>query len=91
MGGSIALLGLPEGEINIDFAREVIFRGITIKGVVGRRVYETWEVMRNLLRSGLAEEIMDSHFVSHRLPLEDTASGIEAILRRDATKVILKP
>lgn len=90
-GGTLALLGLPEGEFNIDFAREVIFRGITIKGIVGRRVFETWEVMRNLLRSGLADEIMESNFVSHRLGLEDFTTGIEAILRRDATKVILNP
>ena len=89
--GGLALLGLPEGEFNIDFAREVIFRGITIKGIVGRRVFETWEVMRNLLRSGLADEIMESNFVSHRLGLEDLTTGIEAILRRDATKVILNP
>ena len=91
MGGTIGLLGLPEGRFSLDFARDVIFRGITVRGVIGRRVFETWEVMRNLLKGGLARELMASDFVSHILPLEEYQTGIDAILRRDATKVILKP
>jgi threonine 3-dehydrogenase len=91
MGGTIGLLGLPEGEFGIDFARDVIFRGITIKGVIGRRVFETWEVMRNLLKSGLAEELLGAGFVSHHLDLEDYEKGMNAILNREAIKVILKP
>lgn len=91
MGGTIGLLGLPTGRFPIDFAHEVIFRGITLKGIVGRRVFETWEVMRNLLRRGLAGELLDSGFISHVLPLDDYAKGMEAIVRREATKVLLKP
>jgi len=91
MGGTIGLLGLPAGEFSLNFARDVIFRGITVRGVVGRRVFETWEVMRNLLRRGLAEELIRSDFVSHRLALEDYEVGMEAILNREATKVILTP
>jgi threonine 3-dehydrogenase len=91
MGGTIGLLGLPEGEFSMDFARNVIFRGLTVKGIIGRRVFETWEVMRNLLRGGLASELAESGFISHVLALEDYQSGMEAIMKREATKVILTP
>ena len=91
MGGTMGLLGLPEGEFPLDFARDVIFRGLTIKGVIGRRVFETWEVMRNLLHAGLADELLDAGFVSHQLDLEDYEQGMSAILDREAVKVILKP
>jgi threonine 3-dehydrogenase len=91
MGGTIGLLGLPEGEYALDFARNVIFRGLTVRGIIGRRVFETWEVMRNLLRRGLAQELVESGFVSHLLPLEDYEIGMNAIRRREAVKVILRP
>jgi threonine 3-dehydrogenase len=91
MGGTVALLGIPEGDLKLDFAREIIFRGLTVKGIIGRRVFGTWETMRNLLRDGLADELIDSGIVSLELPLKDYEQGIRAILNRDAIKVILKP
>src|SRR2546427_2976428 len=42
LGGRVQLLGIPKGEIPIDFAREIIFKGITVYGVTGRKMYETW-------------------------------------------------
>ncbi len=91
MGGAFVLLGIPEGEVKIDFARDVIFRGLSIRAVIGRRVFETWEVMRNILSAGLAHEFLDSGFVSHELPLERYEEGFAALARGEALKVILKP
>jgi threonine 3-dehydrogenase len=91
MGGTISLLGLPEGDVNIDFSKNVIFKGITIHGIIGRRVFETWEVMRSLLKSGLADKILEAGFVTHQLPLERFEEGFEAIRNGDGLKVILKP
>jgi threonine 3-dehydrogenase len=91
MGGRFVLLGIPEGEVKLDFAHDVIFRGITIQGVIGRRVFETWETMRNILSTGLAKEFLDSGFVSCELPLEQYEEGFAALARGDAFKVILKP
>ena len=91
MGGTMALLGIPDGELPVDFGRDIIFRGITVKGIIGRRVFETWEAMRNLLGAGLADDLLGAGFISHELPLEDFETGIDAMLRRDAIKVILKP
>jgi threonine 3-dehydrogenase len=91
MGGTFALLGLPEGEAKIDFAKDIIFRGLTIKGVIGRRVFDTWEVMRNMLSSGLAKDLLASGFVSPELPLEKFEDGFAALARGEALKLILKP
>jgi threonine 3-dehydrogenase len=91
MGGTFVLLGIPEGEVKMDFARDVIFRGLTIRGVIGRRVFETWEVMRNILSAGLAKEMLESGFVSKELPLEQFEDGFAALARGEALKVILKP
>ena len=91
MGGTMALLGMPEGKMEMNFANDVIFRGVTLKGIIGRRVFCTWETMRNLLRAGLADELLEGGFVTHELPLDEFQTGITAIMRRDAIKVLLKP
>jgi threonine 3-dehydrogenase len=91
MGGKFVLLGLPEGEMKMDFARDVIFRGLTVHGVIGRRVFQTWEVMRHILTAGLGKEFLDSGFVSRELPLEQYEEGFAALARGEALKVILKP
>lgn len=91
MGGTISLLGLPEGDFNIDFSKNVIFKGITIHGIIGRKVFETWEIMRALLKSGLADKILETGFITHQLPLEKFEEGFNAIKNGDGLKVILKP
>src|SRR5438034_10282828 len=55
LGGRVQLLGIPKGEIPIDFAREIIFKGITVYGVTGRKMYETWHQMRRYLTAGLLD------------------------------------
>src|SRR5205807_4001485 len=46
LGGRVQLLGIPDGEVPVDFASEIIFKGITVYGVSGRKMYETWHQMR---------------------------------------------
>lgn len=91
MGGTLSLLGLPSGNISVDFANRVIFRGITIKGIIGRRMFETWETMERILKSGLANLMLDNGFVSHILPMEEYEKGFKAHETGDAIKVVLKP
>jgi threonine 3-dehydrogenase len=64
-GGRIALLGIPPGEIPIDLS-PVIFNGLTIKGIYGREMYETWYQMTVLLQSGLEIRPVITHRFSHR-------------------------
>ncbi|RCK74039.1 MAG: L-threonine 3-dehydrogenase [Ignavibacteriae bacterium] len=91
MGGTISLLGIPGGHMVTDFAKHIIFPGITIKGIIGRRVWETWDVMTEILKKGLAKKFVRSGFITHTLPLEQVDQGINAIMKGDALKVILKP
>jgi threonine 3-dehydrogenase len=91
MGGEISLLGLPSGTMPIDFAKHVIFPGITIHGVIGRRVWSTWDMMTAILKNGLAKRFMRSGFVTHQFSLSDFEDGFQAISSGDALKVLLRP
>ena len=64
-GGRIALLGIPAGEIAIDFNR-IVFDMLTIKGIYGRQMYETWYQMSVLVQSGLDVSPVITHRFSHR-------------------------
>ena len=67
-GGRIAMLGIPSDEIAIDW-NTVIFNMITIKGIYGREMYETWYKMNVMLESGLSIEPVITHrFDYHGLP-----------------------
>jgi len=71
----------------VDFATEVIFKGITIYGVVGRKMYDTWHQVTRLLRSG---EFDPAPVITHRFPLEEADAAIAAIKSGDAGKVIFE-
>jgi threonine 3-dehydrogenase len=85
-GGRMHLLGIPDGTVPIDFANEIVFKGITIYGVIGRRMYETWHLMQRFLRSG---QFDPRPVITHRFPLEQIDQAISAIRCGDAGKVIL--
>jgi len=91
MGGWISLLGLPGGKMVVDFSRDVIFRGVTIHGVIGRRVWSTWDLMEKTLTNGLAQLFVDSGFITHQFPLEEYEQAFKVIMNGDALKVILRP
>jgi threonine 3-dehydrogenase len=91
MGGELALLGLTNGTMPIDFAKNVIFHGVTIHGVIGRRVWSTWELMTDILRRGLAKRFLNAGFVTHEFPLERFEEAFAAIANGDALKVLLRP
>jgi threonine 3-dehydrogenase len=83
-GGKIAMLGIPTGEMAIDW-RQVIFSMLTIKGIYGREMYETWYKMTVMLESGL--DI--SPVITHRLSYRDYEQGFEAMRSGRSGKVIL--
>ncbi len=83
-GGRVAMLGIPTEELAINW-NTVIFNMLTIKGVYGREMYETWYKMSVLVESG-----MDiSPVITHRLPYTDFEQGFQAMLAGEASKVIL--
>ena len=83
-GGKIAMLGIPSEEISIDW-NVVVFNMLTIKGIYGREMYETWYKMTVMLQSGL--DI--SPIITHRLHYTEFESGFEAMLSGESGKVIL--
>ena len=87
VGGRVQMLGIPAKPMDVDFASEVIFKGITIYGVVGRRMYDTWIQMRQFLRSG---QFDPTPVITHRFPLEDFDAAIAAIKSGEAGKVIFE-
>ncbi|MFZ0391438.1 MAG: alcohol dehydrogenase catalytic domain-containing protein [Calditrichia bacterium] len=91
MGGTFALLGIPAGDITLDFSNKIIFRGLNIKGIIGRKMFGTWETMYRLLKDGMAAQMMENGYVSHKFPLNEFEKGFEAHERGEAIKVILIP
>ena len=87
VGGKVQMLGIPAKPMEVNFATEVIFKGITIYGVVGRRMYDTWHVMTQFLRSGRFDP---APVITHRFPLEQFDDAINAIKSGDAGKVIFE-
>jgi threonine 3-dehydrogenase len=85
-GGSVALLGIPTEEVSLDLAKEVIFKGLTIHGINGRRMYETWYQCTGFLRNRLLDL---SPVITHRLKLEQFEEGLQLMKEGKAGKVVL--
>jgi threonine 3-dehydrogenase len=83
-GGKIALLGILSDDAAIDW-NEVIFKGLTLKGIYGREMYETWYKMLAMLQSGLDV----SKVITHRLPMAKYETGFAALNAGRACKVVL--
>jgi threonine 3-dehydrogenase len=83
-GAKIALLGIPSKDIAIDW-NKVIFKGLELKGIYGREMYETWYKMTSMLQSGLDL----SPVITHRFPIDDFQKGFDAMLSGQCGKVIL--
>jgi len=86
-GGRVNLLGTPSRTTEVDFARDVIFKGLTLYGVTGRKMYSTWIHMMRLLQSG---QLDPRPVITHRFPMERIADAIGVIKDGSAGKVILE-
>lgn len=83
-GGRVALLGIPPGETAIDWS-EVIFKGLILKGIYGREMFETWYKMTSMLGSGL--DI--TPLITHHFPIEDYEAAFEVMRSGQSGKVVL--
>ncbi|MEJ1419279.1 MAG: L-threonine 3-dehydrogenase [Candidatus Sedimenticola sp. (ex Thyasira tokunagai)] len=83
-GGKIAMLGLPSGEMSIDW-NKVVFNMLTIKGIYGREMYETWYKMSVMIDSGL--DI--SPIITHRFSADEFQLGFDVMRTGESGKVIL--
>ena len=83
-GGSIAILGIPTQDISLD-VNEIVFKLLTVRGIYGREMYETWYKMTVMLQSGL--DIKPA--ITHRFPFREHEAAFAAARSGDAGKVIL--
>lgn len=83
-GGNIAMLGIPSGDTTVDW-NQVIFKGLTIKGIYGREMYDTWYKMVSMLQSGLDIQKV----ITHRFAIDEFQQGFDVMASGQSGKVIL--
>jgi threonine 3-dehydrogenase len=87
-GGRVSLLGLTSKPISLNFSEDIIFKGLTIQGINGRRMYQTWYQMTALLKAGK----LDLHpVITDRLAMKDFAKGMDRLKSGEASKILLYP
>jgi len=87
-GGTFVAFGIPSRPVELDFANDVILKGRTILGVVGRLMFETWEEMQRLLDSG---KLDPAPIITHRFPLAEFEKAFSVLQSGEAGKVVLIP
>ncbi len=85
-GGCAALLGIPADSITINLAERVIFKGVTVLGINGRRMFETWYQTEALVRSGRVDL---RPIITHVLPFEEFERAFELMRSGEAAKIVL--
>jgi threonine 3-dehydrogenase len=86
-GGRVTLFGIPTGPVCFDLPNEIIFKGIRVYGVTGRRLFDTWYRIAGLFKAGLNIRPI----VTHTFPLADFAKGFDLIQSGQCGKVVLFP
>ena len=86
-GGRVSLLGLPARPITLDLSSDIIFKGLRVYGITGRRMFETWYRTQALLAQGLDLRPI----LTHRIPLRDYDQAFELLAGGHAGKVVLLP
>src|SRR5262245_30646485 len=87
-GGRISLLGIPSQPVTLDLAEDIIFKGATVLGINGRRMWQTWYQGQALLRS---KQVDLTPLITHTLPLAEIEKGMELLRAGEAAKIILYP
>ena len=87
-GGRASLLGIPAKPFELDFAKDIIFKGAIVLGINGRKMFETWFQMEALLATG---KLNLEPAITHRLKLGEFEQAMELLRTGEAIKVILKP
>lgn len=86
-GGRVTLFGIPTGPVTFDLPNEMIFKGIRVYGITGRRLFETWYRLAGLFKAGLNIRPV----ITHSFPLSEFATGFELIQSGQCGKVVLFP
>lgn len=87
-GGRVSMLGLPTQPIELDVANDIVFKGVQVHGIVGRRMYETWQQTAGFLES---RQVDLSPLITHRFSLDEFEKGFEQMISGKSGKVVLYP
>ena len=88
LGGRASLLGIPSRPVTMNFADDIIFKGATILGINGRRMYQTWYQMEALLKAGK----LDLHpVITDRMAMKDFSKGMDRLKSGESSKILLYP
>jgi threonine 3-dehydrogenase len=88
LGGTVVLMGIPKGNVELDINRDIIFKEATVIGVNGRQIFQTWILMLDLLTSG---KLNLDFIITHELPMTEFGQAMELIRRGESGKILLKP
>jgi threonine 3-dehydrogenase len=86
-GGRVTLFGIPTGQVSFDLTNEIIFKGIRVYGVTGRRLFGTWYRLAGLFKAGLNIRPV----VTHIIPMADFARGFDLVQSGQCGKVVMLP
>ncbi|MGH7232256.1 MAG: L-threonine 3-dehydrogenase [Nitrospiraceae bacterium] len=86
-GGRVSLFGIPTGQVSFDLPNEIIFKGIRVYGVTGRKLFDTWYRLAGLFKAGLDIRPV----ITHTFPLADFAKGFDLVADGQCGKVVLFP
>ena len=86
--GRASLLGIPSKPFELDFAKDIIFKGAIVLGINGRKMFETWFQMEALLATG---KLNLEPAITHRLKLGEFEQAMELLRTGEAIKVVLRP
>jgi threonine 3-dehydrogenase len=85
-GGTAALLGIPSGDVSLNLAERIIFRGLTVLGINGRRMFETWYQTEALVKSGRVDP---RAIITHVLPYDQFQRAFDLTSKGEAAKIVL--
>jgi len=85
-GGRAALLGLPSDNVSLNLAENIIFKGLTVLGINGRKMFETWYQMQAMVT---ARRIDLSPIITHVIPLERFREAFELLKEGKAVKIVI--
>ncbi len=87
-GGGLSMLGIPSKDIDVDVANDIVFKGVQIYGVVGRRIYDTWYQVRELIDNDLLD--LDT-LITHVYPMSKIEEAMEIMGSGNCGKIIVDP
>ncbi|WP_339145872.1 MULTISPECIES: L-threonine 3-dehydrogenase [unclassified Sutcliffiella] len=87
-GGRVSILSLPVRPVELDITNDIVFKGVTVQGITGRKMYSTWQQVSSLLKSG---QVDVKPMITHHFPLEDFEKGFDLMISGQCGKVVLHP